>query len=113
MGEAMTMNCPFCDSPDFDMIGLKAHILKGQCDVFEGIDTVEQERERNLAFYQRKEMERQMSQKLPVPAPRDYRAEQYERKRKRDIYAYHHLTDESGFANLEDGGMAPNSEGFD
>lgn len=26
--------CPFCKWADFDLIGLKMHILRGHCDVF-------------------------------------------------------------------------------
>ena len=27
--------CPFCEEEDFDLIGLKSHLLKGHCDDFE------------------------------------------------------------------------------
>lgn len=32
MSEAV--KCPFCDESDFDLIGLKAHFLRGRCEPF-------------------------------------------------------------------------------
>lgn len=29
-----TISCPFCYEDDFDLIGLKIHLLNGWCDVF-------------------------------------------------------------------------------
>jgi hypothetical protein len=28
------MKCPFCEDSDFDLIGLKHHILRGYCEVY-------------------------------------------------------------------------------
>ena len=43
MGERHTdrieyIECPFCGEKDFDLIGLKIHLLRGWCDVFEVTD---------------------------------------------------------------------------
>lgn len=35
------VECPFCDEPDFDLVGLKHHLLAGHCDVFDEIDTLD------------------------------------------------------------------------
>lgn len=32
------MNCPFCGEPDFDLVGLKGHLLF-DCQVFESTET--------------------------------------------------------------------------
>jgi hypothetical protein len=32
------ISCPFCKEADFDEIGLKMHLLKGQCDAFEAVE---------------------------------------------------------------------------
>lgn len=40
------ISCQFCGEDDFDLIGLKAHLLKGGCAMFEAIETVQQERDR-------------------------------------------------------------------
>lgn len=31
--------CPFCEDEDFDLIGLKLHINRGWCEVFEKLET--------------------------------------------------------------------------
>ena len=31
--------CPFCGEADFDAAGLKAHLLDGDCEEFEAIET--------------------------------------------------------------------------
>lgn len=36
--------CPFCNEADFDLIGLKNHLVKGHCDTFNEIISIEQER---------------------------------------------------------------------
>lgn len=36
--------CPFCNEDDFDLIGLKAHLLRGHCDPFEATISPEEER---------------------------------------------------------------------
>lgn len=28
------ITCPFCQDPDFDLPGLKAHLLRGHCEAF-------------------------------------------------------------------------------
>lgn len=35
------VECPFCDEPDFDLAGLKHHLLAGHCDVFDEIDRLD------------------------------------------------------------------------
>lgn len=40
------LNCPFCEQPGFDKIGLKYHFEMGYCDVYNETETVEEERER-------------------------------------------------------------------
>lgn len=32
-----TIYCPFCYEDDFDLIGLKIHLINGWCDVFNGV----------------------------------------------------------------------------
>jgi len=34
------VKCPFCLEDDFDLIGLKNHLLKGHCDVFNETEAV-------------------------------------------------------------------------
>jgi len=46
MSDFSVYTCPFCSEPDFDGIGLKHHLLSGYCDVFNSIETVEEERKR-------------------------------------------------------------------
>jgi len=36
----MTICCPFCAEPDFDLVGLKSHLSKGECEVFEKTESV-------------------------------------------------------------------------
>ena len=36
--------CPFCGEDDFDLIGLKAHLMRGWCEVFEVTIRPEEER---------------------------------------------------------------------
>ena len=38
--------CPFCEEPEFDLIGIKHHLKSGYCKVFEAIETPDEERER-------------------------------------------------------------------
>lgn len=45
-----TLACPFCTDTDFDMPGLKHHLLRGYCEVFEStpsLDDAVAERLRN------------------------------------------------------------------
>ena len=37
------MNCPFCNDNDFDLIGLKHHLLSGYCNIFNDTKTIFQE----------------------------------------------------------------------
>ena len=37
------MNCPFCDEPDFDLVGLKSHLSQGECDIYEMTETAHEE----------------------------------------------------------------------
>jgi len=30
-----TINCPFCNDDDYDLIGLKMHLLRGWCEKFD------------------------------------------------------------------------------
>lgn len=32
--------CPFCGEPDYDLVGLKSHITKGECEVFTKVETI-------------------------------------------------------------------------
>ena len=41
---AKAVTCPFCGDDDFDLIGLKAHLLRGHCDQFEATIPPEEER---------------------------------------------------------------------
>ncbi len=34
----LTVNCPFCQDDDFDLIGLKMHLTFGWCDVYENLE---------------------------------------------------------------------------
>ena len=45
MGDAVLVECPFCDDGDkaFDLIGLKTHFEKGYCDVYNNTISWEQE----------------------------------------------------------------------
>lgn len=38
--ESVSLECPFCGEVDFDYIGLKAHLLKGWCDMFESVPPI-------------------------------------------------------------------------
>lgn len=33
------MVCPFCKDTDFDMVGLKIHLLSGYCEIFDLVET--------------------------------------------------------------------------
>jgi hypothetical protein len=33
------ISCPFCGGKDFDEVGLKIHLTRGHCDVFEEVST--------------------------------------------------------------------------
>jgi hypothetical protein len=41
---AETVTCPFCGDDNFDLIGLKAHFLRGWCEPFN--ETIRPEEER-------------------------------------------------------------------
>ncbi len=43
MSELIT--CPFCKEGEFDLIGLRHHLMCGYCQVFEATLTVDQARE--------------------------------------------------------------------
>lgn len=32
------MKCPFCNEDDFDALGLKRHLVKGDCEEYEQLD---------------------------------------------------------------------------
>lgn len=34
------IKCPFCGERDFDLIGLKGHLLSGYCEIFESTERV-------------------------------------------------------------------------
>jgi len=38
--EKQTINCPFCGIKDFDMVGLKSHLLNGDCENFNSVDNI-------------------------------------------------------------------------
>ncbi len=33
-----TITCPFCDETDFDLVGLKSHLVNGDCEAFNKIE---------------------------------------------------------------------------
>ena len=35
------VRCPFCGDGDFDLVGLKLHINRGWCPIFEDLDTTD------------------------------------------------------------------------
>lgn len=37
--EVIYVDCPFCGEGDFDLFGLKLHLLNNFCDAFNAIDT--------------------------------------------------------------------------
>jgi len=39
----MNIQCPFCKETDFDLIGLKNHLLSGHCEDFNDVMSVEEE----------------------------------------------------------------------
>jgi len=41
------MLCPFCSEDDFDLIGLKDHLLSGHCDKFNEVISPKKEKENN------------------------------------------------------------------
>jgi len=43
MKEVNMLTCPFCEETDFDDIGLKIHLLRGWCDVFNAVISPEEE----------------------------------------------------------------------
>jgi hypothetical protein len=32
-----TLSCPFCGEDDFDLIGLKMHLIRGWCEAFDNL----------------------------------------------------------------------------
>ena len=34
---ATLLACPYCGEPDYDLAGLKSHLMKGECEPFEAI----------------------------------------------------------------------------
>lgn len=45
-----SIKCPFCGEDDFDLIGLKAHFMRGWCEPFEATIRPEEERFDNSAL---------------------------------------------------------------
>jgi hypothetical protein len=41
MSDNKMIACPFCNEADFDAIGLKNHLISGDCDVFEDVPAIE------------------------------------------------------------------------
>jgi hypothetical protein len=37
VGSGTVLACPYCGEPDYDLVGLKSHLLKGECEPFEAI----------------------------------------------------------------------------
>jgi hypothetical protein len=37
----ISLTCPFCNDDDFDAIGLKIHLIRGWCDAFEKVPTID------------------------------------------------------------------------
>lgn len=42
------VECPFCEECDFDLVGLKVHLLRGGCKEFDDTESPEQEHARRL-----------------------------------------------------------------
>lgn len=40
MSKEETISCPFCKESDFDLVGLKSHLVNGDCEVFNNISNV-------------------------------------------------------------------------
>jgi endogenous inhibitor of DNA gyrase (YacG/DUF329 family) len=38
--ENQSVNCPFCGMADFDLVGLKSHLVHGDCENFDSIKNV-------------------------------------------------------------------------
>lgn len=43
---SMLVDYPFCKETEFDLVGLRHHLMTGECEVFDATLTVAQERER-------------------------------------------------------------------
>ena len=41
---SVTIECPFCAEKDFDLVGLKGHLLNGDCEEFNHTETPFEER---------------------------------------------------------------------
>lgn len=35
-----TNPCPFCGEPDYDLVGLKSHLAKGECEAYEALEVI-------------------------------------------------------------------------
>ena len=35
------ISCPFCNERDFDLVGLKSHLMHGDCELFNGLENTE------------------------------------------------------------------------
>ena len=36
----VTIKCPFCNQGDYDLVGLKSHLIHGDCDKFNNIENI-------------------------------------------------------------------------
>jgi len=44
------IKCPFCGEDDFDLFGLKIHLLNGWCEIFNSIEDRQPNEKRELNF---------------------------------------------------------------
>ena len=65
------MTCPFCNTPDFDDIGLKDHLTGGNCVAFDKTLTVAQFLEHQARDRQQSKEETEKTRKELAEMPRD------------------------------------------
>lgn len=65
------MTCPFCATPDFDDVGLKAHLTRGHCDAFEKVLTLDEWTKQYEHERQRSKEETEKTRKELAEMPRD------------------------------------------
>ena len=63
INDSLDISCPFCKDDGFDLAGLKSHLLKGDCSVFNDTSNIERlmweadPNERDEAGFEREEKE--------------------------------------------------------
>lgn len=48
------IECPFCHEKDFDLVGLRLHLVQGHCDIYEEMPTVNPVRTQKLEAAKKK-----------------------------------------------------------